>query len=120
MSAVLEHAQGVLTTLTASFDADGPARHGIELHGSDGALLGGDPNGFDGPVILRRDRTPDEQLPLVSEWTHDARGLGLDDLCHAVLHGTPQRTGGALGRHVLEVLLAIRGSARDGNARTIG
>ena len=52
VSAVLEHESGVLTTLTTSFDADGAARHGVEVVGSGGTLLGGDPNGFDGPVIL--------------------------------------------------------------------
>ena len=54
VAAVLEHDGGVLTTLAASFDTDGAARHGIEVSGSDGTLLGGDPNTFDGPVILRR------------------------------------------------------------------
>ena len=119
VSAVLEHETGVLTTLTASFDADGPARHGIEFHGSEGTLLGGDPNGFDGPVVLRRHEQSDESLALVSRWRDNARGLGLADLCRAVREGTPQRAGGALGLHVLEVLLAIRSSARDGSAVAI-
>jgi predicted dehydrogenase len=97
----------VLTALTATFDADGPARHGVEVHGSEGALLGGDPNGFGGPVILRWPGEPDEELPLVSEWRDKARGLGLQDLCRAISDGTPQRASGALGLHVVEVLLAI-------------
>ena len=54
VSAVLEHDAGVLTTVTVTFDANGPARFGVEVHGSDGTLLGGDPNGFDGPVTLTR------------------------------------------------------------------
>jgi predicted dehydrogenase len=119
VSAVLEHDTGVLTTLTTSFEADGPARHGVEVVGSEGTLLGGDPNGFDGPVILRRRGREDETLALVSEWRDDARGLGLEDLCRAVRDGTPQRASGALGLHVVEVLLAIRDSARDGVAVAI-
>ena len=116
VAAVLEHDGGVLTTLAASFDADAPARHGIEISGSDATVLGGDPNTFDGPVILRRRDAEDEPLTLVSEWRHNARGLGLQDLCHAVRDGTPQRASGALGLHVLEVLLAIRDSAGTGTA----
>jgi predicted dehydrogenase len=119
VSAVLEHETGVLSTLTTTVDADGPARHGVEIHGSDGALLGGDPNGFDGPVILRRRDREDEPLELVSQWRDNARGLGLQDLCGAVADGTPQRASGALGLHVVEVLLAIRDSARDGIAIAI-
>ena len=114
VAAVLEHEGGVLTTLAASFDTDGPARHGIEVSGSDATLVGGDPNGFAGPVVLRRPGAEDEPLELVSEWSDNARGLGLQDLCRAVRDGTPQRASGALGLHVLEVLLAIRESARAG------
>jgi predicted dehydrogenase len=118
VSAVLEHEAGVLSTLIASFDADGAARHGIEVQGSEGTLLGGDPNTFDGPVILRRNRS-DEPLELVSDWRDNARGLGLQDLCLAVRDGTPQRAAGARGLHVLEVLLAIRESASSGAALQI-
>ena len=119
VAAVLEHDGGVLTTLAASFDADAPARHGVEVSGSEGTLLGGDPNTFDGPVVLRRRDADDEVLPLVSEWTHNARGLGLQDLCHAVRDARPQRASGVLGLHVLEVLLAIRRSAGSGGTVTL-
>jgi predicted dehydrogenase len=112
VAAVLEHEGGVLTTLVATFDADAAARHGVEVTGSDGTLLGGDPNTFDGPVVLRRHAAEDETLALVSEWRHNARGLGLQDLCRAVRDDTPQRASGALGLHVLEVLLAIREATR--------
>jgi predicted dehydrogenase len=111
VGAVLEHEGGVLTTLVATFDAEGPARHGVEVSGSDGTLVGGDPNTFDGPVVVRRRDADDEPLALVSQWRHNARGLGLQDLCRAVRDGTPQRASGALGLHVLEILLAIRDAA---------
>jgi predicted dehydrogenase len=116
VAAVLEHDGGVLTTLAASFDADAAARHGVEVSGSEATLLGGDPNTFDGPVVLRRRDADDEPLTLVSEWRHNARGLGLQDLCRAVRDGTPQRASGALGLHILQVLLAIRDSASTGAA----
>jgi predicted dehydrogenase len=120
VAAVLEHAGGVLTTLAASFDVDGAARHGIEVSGSDGTLVGGDPNRFDGPVVLRRPGLQDEPLELVSEWSDNARGLGLQDLCRAVRDGTPQRASGARGLHVLDVLLAIREATRRGAAVAVG
>ena len=119
VSAVLEHGHGVLTTVTVTFDANGPARFGVEVHGSDGTLLGGDPNGFDGPVTLTRHEADDEPLTLISEWRDNARGLGLQDLCRAVRDGTPQRASGALGLHVVEVLLAIRDAAREGSVIAI-
>jgi predicted dehydrogenase len=119
VAAVLEHGDGVLTTLAVSFDADAAARHGVEVTGGAGTLVGGDPNTFDGPVLVRRRGAEDEPLELVSDWRHNARGLGLQDLCRAVRDGTPQRASGALGLHVLEVLLAIRDAARGGAAIAI-
>jgi predicted dehydrogenase len=119
VAAALEHDKGVLTTLAVSFDADAAARHGVEVTGSAGTLVGGDPNTFDGPVVVRRRGAADERLALVSEWRHNARGLGLQDLCRAVRDGTPQRASGALGLHVLEVLLAVRDSASGGTAVAI-
>jgi predicted dehydrogenase len=120
VGAVLEHDRGVLTTLVATFDADAAARHGVEVSGSEATLVGGDPNTFDGPVSVRRRDADDEPLDLVSEWRDNARGLGLQDLCHAVRDGTPQRASGALGLHVLETLLAIRDAARNGATLPIG
>jgi predicted dehydrogenase len=120
VAAVLEHADGVLTTLAASFDVDGAARHGVEISGSAGTLVGGDPNTFDGPVVLRRPGLEDEPLELVSQWRDNARGLGLQDLCRAVRDGTPRRASGERGLHVLEVLLAIREAARTGSAIAVG
>jgi predicted dehydrogenase len=113
VGAVLEHDGGVLTTLVATFDADAAARHGVEVSGSEGTLVGGDPNTFDGPVSVRRRDGEDEPLELISQWRDNARGLGLQDLCRAVRDGTPQRASGALGLHVLETLLAIRDAARN-------
>jgi predicted dehydrogenase len=111
VAGVLAHEGGVLTTITTTDDANGPARYGVEVHGLDGSLLGGDPNTFDGPVILARRGQLDETLPLVSQFSDNSRGLGLQDLCRAVRDGTPQRASGDLGLQVVEVLLEIRDRA---------
>ena len=114
--AALEHEDGVLTTLTTTFDAGGPARHGVVIHGRHGTLLGGDLNTFDGPVVLRRRGEEDQELPLVPGRRDNARGIGLDDLCRAIAGGTEPRASGAQALHVLEVLTAIRTSAAEGAA----
>jgi predicted dehydrogenase len=108
VAGVLAHESGVLTTITTTDDANGPARYGVEVHGLDGTLLGGDPNTFDGPVVLARRGEPDRTLPLVSSWNENSRGLGLEDLCRAVRDGTPQRASGELGLQVVEALLEMR------------
>jgi predicted dehydrogenase len=108
VAGVLAHESGVLTTITTTNDANGPARYGVEVHGLEGTLLGGDPNGFGGPVVLARRGEPDRTLPLVSRWSENSRGLGLEDLCSAVRDGTPQRASGDLGLQVVEALLEMR------------
>ena len=113
VAGVLAHESGVLTTITTTDDANGPARYGVEVHGLDGSLLGGDPNTFDGPVILARRGELDQTLPLVSQWNENSRGLGLQDLCRAVRDGTPQRASGDLGLQVVETLLEMREVALD-------
>jgi len=113
VAGVLAHESGVLTTITTTDDANGPARHGVEVHGLDGTLLGGDPNTFDGPVVLARRGELDQTLPLVSQWNENSRGLGLQDLCRAVRDGTPQRASGELGLQVVEALLEMREIALD-------
>ena len=77
VAGVLAHESGVLTTITTTDDANGAGRYGVEVHGLDGTLLGGDPNTFDGPVILARRGELDETLQLVSQVERNARGLGL-------------------------------------------
>ena len=70
--------------------------------------------------VLTRRGEDDEPLALVSQWRDNARGLGLQDLCRAVRDGTPQRASGALGLHIVDVLLGIRDSAREGSVISIG
>jgi predicted dehydrogenase len=113
VAGVLAHESGVLTTITTTDDANGPARYGVEVHGLDGSLLGGDPNTFDGPVVLARRGELDQTLPLVSQWNENSRGLGLEDLCRAVRDGTPQRASGERGLQVVEALLEMREIALD-------
>lgn len=50
----------------------------------------------------------------------DQRGLGLIDLSDAILTGREPRASGRLARHVLEVLLGLDRSAREGRIVTIG
>ena len=98
----------MLTTITTTDDANGPARYGVEVHGLDGSLLGGDPNTFDGPVILARrgelDQTLAARQPLERELARPRPG--------GPLPRRPRRDAAArerrLGLQVVEVLLEMR------------
>lgn len=113
--AVLEHEDGVVSRLTASFYV-GPCRQrGLELHGDDGSLwlptwaeassrLLHQPRGGEyAPVALVR--TPFDGI----DW-----GRALVDLAEAVAAGKPHRSGGEHAAHLVEILNAVERSAAAG------
>ena len=119
-TAVLRFASGVVGTLIMSFDIWHKDLPYIEIYGSEGALRLSDPNGFDGPVRLRRnlDDAWQELEPVLEQSAIPGspdqmlRGLGVADLV-ASLHGSPQRATPSLAFHVLEVLEAVETSSRE-------
>ena len=119
-TAVLRFASGVVGTVIMSFDIWHKDLPYIEIDGTEGALRLSDPNGFDGPVRLRRNLDDEWQelepvLPIsATPGTPDQmlRGMGVADLV-ASIHGSPQRATPSLAFHVLEVLEAVETSSRE-------
>ncbi|GAB3601069.1 Gfo/Idh/MocA family protein [Microbacterium tumbae] len=110
-------AQSVLT-----FDS-ALERHGvIEIHGTEGSLSLPDPNRFEGrtafvrPVEDRRDGEEVHQpwIEVPQDGVVVGRGLGILEMARAIAEGRPHRASGALGRHVLDVMLSVEESVADG------
>lgn len=107
----LEFASGAIAGLTASFDIVASDVPHLEIHGTAGSLVLGDPNWFDGPVRYRpRGATAWEDIPLRFDATV-GRGVGLADMINAIRSGTPHRASGAFAFHVLDVLLTLEAAA---------
>jgi predicted dehydrogenase len=134
--ALLEFASGAQVTLSMSWDVWKHGHPAIELYGTEGSLRVPDPNFFGGHVeITERGgdwRSVDSSdMPLGApnwrspNWAPDApsranyRALGLADLASAVLDGTPHRSSGRLGLHVLEVMHSILEGAATGQPKAI-
>ena len=110
--AVLEHEQGVVTRLTASFYV-GPCRQrGLELHGDTGSLWMPTWAEADSRVELQERGGDYRPVPLVREpfdgidW-----GRALVDLAEAVETGRPHRSSGEHAAHLVEVLNAVETAA---------
>ncbi|MDX3853842.1 Gfo/Idh/MocA family oxidoreductase [Streptomyces sp. AK02-01A] len=116
VTGVLQHANGALTTLVMSFDIHAARLPRIEVHGTGGSLSVPDPNGFDGPVELHRSGARWETLPVSAGYTGAGRGTGLADLAEALAAGRPHRASAELARHVLDIMLTLLDSAREGRA----
>jgi predicted dehydrogenase len=134
--ALLEFASGAQVTFCMSWDVWKHGHPAIELYGTEGSLRVPDPNFFGGHVeITERGgdwRAVDSsEMPLGAanwrspNWAPDApsranyRALGLADLASAVLRGTPHRSSGRLGLHVLEVMHSILEGAATGQPMAI-
>jgi predicted dehydrogenase len=127
VNGVLSFAEGASLTITASWDVWKHRRLPFEIYGTEGSMLGPDPNFFGGePMVAERGG---EWLPLdisghpfgkpnryTSDGTHlaDYRIIGLLDMAAGLRNHRPHRASGELAMHVLEVLEAFERSSNEG------
>ncbi|SKA93267.1 Predicted dehydrogenase [Agreia bicolorata] len=109
VTALLEHADGVSSTVTVSFEIWKTRSPLFEVYGTAGTLAVPDPNQFSEPVELARSETREwESLPDSAGYRSTGRGIGLADLAEAIRHDLPHRASGRLALHVLEIMDAIQ------------
>ena len=106
-TATMELESGVTANLVASFETNGQYVCDLEIHGTEGVISFPDPNGFDGPLRLRRGREGWQDVPFAARGGRDARGIGLHDLVEAIAAGRPEHASGSLGLHVVEIARGI-------------
>jgi predicted dehydrogenase len=114
VSGILEHASGVLSTITTSFDGVQTTAAPIEVHGDTGTLAVPDPNTFSGPVrLFELGGTEWRTLEPTAGYAGGTRGIGLLDSITADAQ-RPPRANGDLALHVLDVLMALLRSTAEG------
>lgn len=112
IAGILEFASGAVGTIVTSFDVWAAEVPFIEIYGTEGTLSVPDPNGFGGPVRIRRRRAPEwKEVPLTHGYAENSRGVGLADFAHALRSGRPHRVNGELAYHVLDVMHAFHDAA---------
>lgn len=117
VSAVLDLASGPVVTLIASNDVPATQLPPLEIYGSEATLALPDPNGFGGPVRLRGVGDPEwRDVPLVSGFAEQARGIGLAELVLATRAGVPHRASGELALHVLDIMESIHEASATNRA----
>lgn len=119
ITSMLELEGAVTATLVATFEAPGHYASTVLVHGSDGELALPDPNGFAGPVRIRRRRGAWEGVPYTSRGAADARGLGLHDMLEAITEERPHRAAARMAAHVVDVARSILGSCASGSSVTV-
>jgi len=114
ITGVMDFASGAVGTIIMSFDVWSHHLPTIEIYGSEGSLCVPDPNGFRGPVRVRRPGAEDwSEVPL----THSpdvSRGIGVADMAYALVHGRSHRVNGDLAYHVLDTMQAFEDASTSG------
>jgi predicted dehydrogenase len=115
VAGTLEFASGAIGTIITSFDVWAHGLPRIEIYGSEGSMSAPDPNGFGGPVRVRRAGAEEwSDVPLTHGYTKNSRGIGVADMAYALRSGRPHRANGEMAYHVLDIMHAILESAHEG------
>jgi predicted dehydrogenase len=114
VAGVLDFANGAIGTIVTSFDVWGGQLPRIEIYGTEGSMSVPDPNGFGGPVSIRRSGEKEwTPMPLCFGYSQNSRGLGVADMAHALLSGRPHRASDQLTYHVLDIMAGIHEAAEE-------
>lgn len=108
VTAILEHASGVISTVTVSFEVWATRTPKFEVYGTAGTIAVPDPNMFSDTVQLATaDHREFREVPVSAGYADAGRGYGLADLARAVETGRPERASGELAFHVLEIMESV-------------
>jgi len=114
VTALLEHENGVTSTITVSFEVWATRMPLFELYGTAGTIAVPDPNRFSDPVFVATDQDRQwRECPPSAGYLDAGRGIGLSDMADAIATGRPHRASGELAFHVLEIMEAIIRSGRE-------
>ena len=112
---VMDFACGAIGNIITSFDVWAAQLPRIEIYGTEGTLSVPDPNGFGGPVRLRRAGDKDwTDVPLTHSYAENSRGIGVADMAYAIRSGRPHRAGGDIALHVLDIMHAFHEASDRG------
>ncbi|WP_025158822.1 Gfo/Idh/MocA family protein [Leifsonia aquatica] len=114
VTAILEHASGVVSTVTVSFEVWATRLPLFEVHGTAGSIAVPDPNRFSDPVLVATaDDREFREVPVAAGYADAGRGVGLADLARAIETDRPHRASGDLAFHVLDIMESILTAGRE-------
>ena len=119
VTGIMDFASGAVGTILTSFDVWAAQLPRIEIYGTEGSLSCPDPNGFGGPVRVRRPGAESwSDVPLARPEAH--RGIGVADMAAAIARNRPHRVSGELAFHVLDIMEAIHDASEQGKHIELG
>ncbi len=114
VTGIMDFANGAVGTIVTSFDVWAAETPRIEIFGSEGTLSVPDPNGFGGPVRVKRMGEPAwREVPLTCGFEPNGRGIGPSDMADAIRTGRAHRASGKLAYHVLDLMHAFHDASEN-------
>ena len=113
IAGLMDFAAGAIGTVITSFDVWGSQLPRIEIYGTEGTLGAPDPNGFGGPVSIKR-AGDWEEMPLSHGYIENSRSIGVADLACALRSGREHRANGELAYHILDLMHTIHEASDQG------
>ena len=115
VAGLMEFKAGAIGTIITSFDVWAAELPRIEIYGTSGTLSVPDPNGFGGPVRMRRAGDKEwSVIPLTHGYAENSRGLGVADMACGLRSGRAHRASGELTYHVLDIMHAFHDASDAG------
>ncbi len=113
IAGLMDFGGGAIGTIITSFDVWGSQLPRIEIYGTEGTLGVPDPNGFRGPVLIKR-ADDWEVMPLSHGYIENSRIIGVADLACALRSGREHRANGELTYHVLDLMHTFHEASDQG------
>ena len=114
VTALIEHANGVISTVTVSFEVWATKAPYFEIYGTEGTIQVPDPNAFSDTVsVATASRREWVELAASAGYADAGRGFGLADMARAIETDRPHRASGELAFHVLEIMESVIAAGRE-------
>lgn len=115
VAGILDFDCGAIGTMIMSFDVWAHALPRIEIYGTAGSMSVPDPNGFGGPIRVRRAGDEDwEEVAIRRAYGENSRGIGVADMACALRNGRRHRADGDMAYHVLDIMHALHEASEQG------
>lgn len=105
---------GALVSLHFSSESIMNENSRMELYGTNGILSLGDPNTFDGKVMLQKPLQLPVEFPFTHGYAGQSRGIGAAEMAWAIGQNRPHRASMEMALHVFEIAHGLLESAKSG------
>jgi len=117
--AAMQYESGVLGTLHMNSDSILDERTSLEIYGTEGILLMGDPNLFGAPVYLQKTNSTPAAFAFTHGFAENSRGLGAAEMAWSIRVNRNHRASKEMAFHVFETMHGIMESAKSGKTRSM-